>query len=260
MNELMQAVEAERVGPDQVALWWIGQAGYVLKTSGGKVVFIDAYLSGEVASPEEVEFGRMVEPPLAGADIRCDLYLCTHDHLDHADHETIQAIPGKESIRFVGPRNCARSFVKDGIPADRIVEVNVGDVTTVDGIQIRGTFCIPNDEDALDSAGFLITLENGITLYHSGDTGYTEFLYYLAKYPIDVMLVCVNGKYGNMNIHEAARLTRYLRPRRVIPNHYGMFARNTVDPYEFAGLLHATPADPPVNVMKLGEKLVYERS
>ena len=46
MSELMQAVEAEGVGPDQVAVWWIGQAGYIVKTSGGKVIFIDAYLSG----------------------------------------------------------------------------------------------------------------------------------------------------------------------------------------------------------------------
>ena len=47
---------------------------------------------------------------------------------------------------------------------------------------------------------------------------------------IDVMIICINGRLGNMNAEDAARLTKILSPRVGIPTHYGMFASNTEDP------------------------------
>ena len=47
---------------------------------------------------------------------------------------------------------------------------------------------------------------------------------------IDVMFVCINGRLGNMDYREAAKLAKALPCRVVVPNHYGMFAENTVDP------------------------------
>jgi L-ascorbate 6-phosphate lactonase len=49
--------------------------------------------------------------------------------------------------------------------------------------------------------------------------------------------VCINGKLGNMNLQEAARLTAQLQPRQVLPMHWGLFAENTLDPLEFARLV-----------------------
>ena len=48
MGALMENVKSAKVSPSEVAIWWIGQAGYIIKTSEDKVIFIDAFLSEEL--------------------------------------------------------------------------------------------------------------------------------------------------------------------------------------------------------------------
>ena len=47
------------------------------------------------------------------------------------------------------------------------------------------------------------------------------------------MFVCINGKLGNMNADEAAKLTKIINPLVGVPTHYGMFASNTEDPEKY---------------------------
>jgi L-ascorbate 6-phosphate lactonase len=235
-----------------LAIWWIGQAGYIIKTHRDKVIFIDAFLSGGSF--------RMVPPPLEPEDIECDLYMCTHNHGDHADLKSISRIQKKGEMMFIGPKNVVRILLEQGIKQENTREVNVGDFLEVEGIKIRGTFCIPTDDTVLDTEGFLIETEDGISIYHSGDTAFHYFLFYLSKYQIDIMMVCINGGMGNMNIDEAAQLTRLLRPKTVIPNHYGMFANNTADPMRFSVRLAGSGAEAPCEILKMGEKYIYTRS
>jgi len=247
-TSLIDEVRSTKIASDQVAIWWIGQAGYIIKTPKGKVLIIDAYLSGGNI--------RMMHPPILPEDIKCDLYICTHNHSDHADLNTIQAIPADQVKTYVGPKNVVATLKKLGVK-EPIHEVNVGDYVDVDGLHLRGTFCIPTDDTVLDSEGFIITTENGVNIYHSGDTGYHDFLYYLSKHPMDVMLVCINGGMGNMGIDEAVKLTRLLNPKVVVPNHYGMFEANTADPTLFKTRLQATSAEPSCQILKVGEKYTY---
>ncbi len=248
----MADVQATTVASRQVAIWWIGQAGYIIKTSEGKVMFLDAYLSGGSR--------RMVPPPLQPDEIACDYYLCTHNHGDHADLPSIEKIRNRAAMTFVGPNTVMKSLRGIGIPPGNLCEVNVGDVMTLDGVTLRGTFCIPTDDTVLDTTGFLLQTPDGITLYHTGDTGFHDFLFYLSQYPLDIMMVCINGKLGNMGIDEAVTLTRYLRPKVVIPNHYGMFEFNSADPVLFRGRLMATRTEPECRILPLGERYVYSRT
>ncbi|MGD0803237.1 MAG: MBL fold metallo-hydrolase [Candidatus Bathyarchaeia archaeon] len=248
-TSLMDEVRSTRVESGQVAIWWIGQAGYIMKTPKGRVLIIDAYLSGGNR--------RMMPPPIEPEEIECDLYICTHNHSDHADLETIGKIPDGRIKTFIGPKNVIVSLEKISGKKASFREVNVGDYIDLDGIRLRGTFCIPTDDTVLDSEGFIITTEDGVNIYHSGDTGFHEFLFYLSKHPIDLMFVCINGGMGNMGIDEAVKLTRLLRPRVVVPNHYGMFEENTDDPVRFRTRLLATGADPDCQILKVGEKYLY---
>jgi L-ascorbate 6-phosphate lactonase len=215
------------------------------------VIFIDPFLA-------EGSF-RITPPPLMAEDVECDLYMCTHNHGDHADLKSISRIQKKEKITFVGPKNVVRNLLKLGIMQENMLEINVGDSTEHKGIKIKGTFCIPTDDTVLDTEGFLLQTEDGICIYHSGDTGFHNFLFYLSKYPIDIMMVCINGGMGNMNIEEATQFTRLLRPRVVIPNHYGTFADNTADPMRFKARLAASGAEAPCEILKIAEKYVYTR-
>jgi L-ascorbate 6-phosphate lactonase len=246
---LMDEVRSTTVASGQVAIWWIGQAGYIIKTAKGRVLIIDAYLSGGS--------NRMIPPPIEPKEIKCDLYISTHNHIDHADLKSIEKIPNDNVKTFVGPRNVIASLEKLGVKKVSVRKVDVGDYVDLDGIHLRGTFCIPTDDTVLDSEGFIITTEDEINIYHSGDTGFHDFLFYLSKYNIDIMFVCINGGMGNMGIDEAIKLTRLMRPKVVVPNHYGMFETNTADPVLFRIRLMATGAEPICQILNVGEKYLF---
>jgi L-ascorbate 6-phosphate lactonase len=256
MPELMSLVRSTDVPTGAVGIWWIGQAGYIFKTSSGKVIFIDAYLSGALDGPPEA-WPRRYPPPIQPEEVECDLFIATHNHSDHNDLEAIRRMDWDRIGAFLGPRNVIRALRGIGVPEGKLVLCDAGDTAVAAGLKLLATFCIPNDAEALDSAGYLITTEDGLRLYHTGDTGFHRFLYYMAAHPIDVMFVCINGKLGNMGGDEAAELARYLRPKLVVPNHYDMFARNMADQWEFLGRLNATGVEPPAKVLEVGETFVY---
>ena len=83
------------------------------------------------------------------------------------------------------------------------------------------------------AVGLLVNGDDKLA-YISGDTLYDAQLASqvagLATNPLDALMVCINGRLGNMNLVEAAALAAALRPTVAIPMHYGLFAENTADP------------------------------
>jgi L-ascorbate 6-phosphate lactonase len=77
----------------------------------------------------------------------------------------------------------------------------------------------------------------GIRVYHSGDTLPHPDLRGIRDARPDLMLICINGGYGNMNPAEAAELTAAIAPAVVVPMHWGLVAENTVDPAQFVRAL-----------------------
>src|SRR5205823_1462808 len=73
-----------------------------------------------------------------------------------------------------------------------------------------------------DAVGYLLDI-GGVRLYHSGDSEYDHTMRAVANADVDVMLVCINGTAGNMNAHEAALLAWQVRPRVVVPMHFGLW-------------------------------------
>lgn len=97
----------------------------------------------------------------------------------------------------------------------------------------NGLFAVPSNEETIDGIGVLITFPDGIQVYHSDDTGYVSFRDYIRRYDVDIALVCINGKYGNMNYREAALLSSKVKAKVAIPQHYDMVALNSEDPQKF---------------------------
>jgi L-ascorbate 6-phosphate lactonase len=257
MNELWKEVIGKKVRRGALAMWWTGQAGYIFKTSSQTIVMIDTYLSGKADA--SAEWGRLAPAPFSPDDIACHIYIATHDHADHLDHAVVAKVARNKKILFAGPRFVARAYRKLGVAGRQICEINVGETKKLKDITLTGTFAIPCDERSLDTAGYLLATSDGITVYHTSDTAYTEFLGYLARYPIDLLLVCIAGKYGIMGCEDAARLARLLRPRVVIPNHYGMFALNNEDPQRFRGILAATGTEPECKLLEPGQCYDYRQ-
>ncbi len=205
---------------------WIGQSGYVL-SDGKTKVCIDPYLSNAVG--RIAKHVRMVEAPFLPGELKSDVVICTHNHLDHVD---IDAIPlmKKENMLFLAPDEAKDTLLECGVINYKAF--NEGTVVKIGDFELQAVFA-----DHTVSAIGVIVKHSEITMYFSGDTEYNEKLERLAEDNIDIMFVCINGKLGNMTVSEAIRLTKIINPKVGIPTHYGMFESNTENPLKYISQL-----------------------
>lgn len=200
----------------------LGQSGYILKTESTEII-IDPYLSDSVN--RVAGRPRLLPIPIDPSEIFCDAIICTHDHLDHLDPDTVSHInenqlfittaEGKEKLKELGKRNVKALKVGD--------QVNIGDIT------LRAVFA----DHTVEAFGLIVNAENKV-LYFSGDTLFSEKLFEISEYKPDVTFICINGKLGNMNVDEALTVAKKIGAKTNIPNHYDMFASNSENPHLFA--------------------------
>lgn len=202
---------------------WLGQSGYILRTAKATLA-IDPYLSDAV---ERVAGRpRLFPSPIAPEQLCVDAVVCTHDHLDHLDPDAVVRM--KAGMRFITTEGGAAHLHALGIA--HVDVLHEGESTAVGDLQVTAVFA----KHTVEAFGLLVR-GDGLTLYFSGDTLFDERLYAVAQKKPDAMLVCINGKLGNMNVDEAVQVARYIGAPLNIPNHYGMFASNTEDPAKFTG-------------------------
>jgi L-ascorbate 6-phosphate lactonase len=230
----MKTVKKLELEANQAALWFLGQAGYLLRAAGVTVA-IDLYLSDSVQTILP-EFGRLLPVPLEPEDLAVDLYLVTHAHSDHLDPETIRRYRHKENTRFVAPRLAARRLIDLGVPPVCVARLDAGEQLSCRNVSITGVFALPTGADVLDTTGYLLTFENGRSVYHTSDTAFTPLLLQAAPKDVEVLLLPINGKWGNLTVEQAVELTAFVKPRYVLPNHYDMMALNAENPQTFRWL------------------------
>jgi L-ascorbate 6-phosphate lactonase len=240
---------------DQAGLWFLGQSGYILRSATVTVV-IDPYLSDSVREIAP-EFGRLYPPPLAPADLQADIYVITHDHLDHLDPQTIGGYRHVENTTFVAPRLACKKLAALGIPTANIVRVDSGESTNIRGVEITGIYALPDEAEVIDTTGYWIKLPNGRNVYHTSDTEFCDLLMKCSP-KAEVLLVCINGKDGNMGAQSAARLAKAVAPRvGAIPNHYDLMALNAENPQVFAYFARQECPEVPVKILQPLEPLVW---
>ncbi|MGQ9525768.1 MAG: DUF362 domain-containing protein [Armatimonadota bacterium] len=246
------------VPPNGVTLFWLGQGGFAFKTPDDKVIVVDPYLS------DSGGMKRMVPKALHPRDVRGDaerqqqtlfpsLVLCTHDHVDHTDLPGLQELAATSSAVFAGPPSSCAKMKEAGIDAGRIVDIKRGDAKTLAGVDVRAVFA----KHTQDSVGYVLTIGK-TRIYITGDSEYDAQLAQVKSLRPDILLVCINGKWGNMSAQDAARLTAQINPKVVIPMHFGMFADNTVDPQTFVEAAKKSGVKSKIVILPHMGSFVYE--
>ena len=200
---------------------FLGQSGYLLQTEN-TTILIDPYLSDSVN--RVAGRPRMLPVPLNPAEICCDAVICTHNHLDHLDPDTIAQIHDKQLYITTNEGKA----VLNRLGRHTVVALHVGESIVVGDFEITAVFA----DHTVEAFGLIVKAENK-TLYFSGDTLYNEKLFDVAKYKPDVTCICINGRLGNMNVKEALITAERIGAKVNIPNHYDMFASNAEDPRAF---------------------------
>lgn len=201
---------------------FLGQSGYVLKTENSEII-IDPYLSDSVN--RVAGRPRLLPIPIDPQNICCDAVICTHNHLDHLDPDTVTQINDKQL--FITTNEGLSELQKLG--KNNIKVLNVGDSITIGDFKVTAVFA----NHTVEAFGVIVEVEGKI-LYFSGDTLYDEKLFSIAQYKPDITFICINGRLGNMNCDEALIVAKKIGSKVNIPNHYDMFASNSADPNCFA--------------------------
>ena len=216
---------------------------------GKTVLCVDYYASD---SPD-----RRVPPPVPVNELTgIDIFLGTHDHLDHMDHAAWQVWAKTcPDAAFVFPKAHLVSVIRDGVQEKNRFGMDDGETVKIGSVTVRAVAAAHEFLCRDPQTGFYPCLQyiiegNGIRIYHAGDTlRYEGMLPKLkALGPMDLALLPINGRdgkryrrncIGNMTFQEAADLAGELRPRLVVPGHWDMFANNSADPEAFADYLDA---------------------
>ena len=201
---------------------FLGQSGYLLKTENSEII-IDPYLSDSVN--RVAGRPRVLPIPIDPQDINCDAVICTHNHLDHLDPDTVKGIPVDQF--FITTNEGKIELEKFG--KTNVATLNAGESITVGDLEITAVFA----DHTVEAFGLIVKAENK-TLYFSGDTLYNEKLFDIAQYNPDITFICINGRLGNMNVEEALVVAEKIGAKINIPNHYDMFASNSENPRLFA--------------------------
>lgn len=200
---------------------FLGQSGYIIKTEKAEII-IDPYLSDSVN--RVAGRPRTLPIPINPQNISCEAVICTHNHLDHLDPDTVAQINDEQF--FITTNEGKVELNKLG--KDRVVSLTVGESIVVGDIEITAVFA----DHTVEAFGLIVKAENK-TLYFSGDTLYNEKLFDIAKYCPDITFICINGRLGNMNVNEALITAQRIGAKINIPNHYDMFASNSENPFSF---------------------------
>lgn len=201
---------------------FLGQSGYLLKTANSEII-IDPYLSDSVN--RVAGRPRTLPVPIDPKDIRCDAVICTHNHLDHLDPDTVELI---DPSQFFITTNEGMT-VLGGLGKTNAKALNVGESITVGDFELTAVFA----DHTVEAFGLIVKAE-GKTLYFSGDTLFNEKLFEIKGFSPDVTFICINGRLGNMNVEEALTVAKEIGANINVPNHYDMFASNSEDPHKFA--------------------------
>jgi L-ascorbate metabolism protein UlaG (beta-lactamase superfamily) len=218
---------------------WYGHSAFKVTTPTGKILLIDPWLANP-ANPKGKEL-------LAGLD-KADQILLTHAHGDHIGN-TVE-IAKKTGAKLVASNDLMKAMVKyadfPAKQADFSGTGNTGGTVTLLGGEVKITFVHALHSSGLEyddktglpkglayagnPGGFLITITNGPTIYHTGDTdlfGEMKFIGDLTS--VDVMMACIGDKF-TMGPDRAAAAVELVNPKMVIPMHFGTFAALTGTP------------------------------
>jgi len=230
------------------ALTWLGHNTFKLVTRGAKTVLIDPWVEGNPSCPKEHKTFDKI-----------DVMTISHGHSDHmADAVTlgkkfnptivcnyeIHLFLSRKGLTNTSPMNKGGTQEVDGL---KFTMVNAHHSS---GIEDGGRVVYGGE-----ACGFVITLEDGTRIYHAGDTAVFSDMALIGElYAPDIALLPIGDLY-TMSPREAAVAARMLKPRWIVPSHYGTFPALTGTPEMLAEELKKQGVKAEVLALKPGETL-----
>ena len=259
------------LGEGEIAITYLGGAGFLL-SGGGANVLVDPYLSYSVdRAIGGAAWTRLYAPPFAPEELSfADAACVSHDHLDHADPDTVAPLAeANAALTFVCGRaieGAVRSYGAANVTALADGESAAFGGVTVTTIPAAHEAVVRDGRGDPEACGFIFDF-GGVRVYHSGDSlVYDSLAKRVAG--VDVMLLPVNGNgyfrradniVGNMDAYDAARLASLCGARLMIPMHFDLYRGNFVPPEAVEAIIRAAAPDLRFVMPEVGATVRYAR-
>ena len=205
---------------------YLGQAGLLFET-GNSVIMIDPYLSDSVRKVNPKNYRRL---PIDKSylEIKPDVIIFTHNHLDHYDPETVgHFITSETKVTVLAPKSVWDEVRKIG-GDNNYVLFNRHTQWSENGMRFTATYAEHSDPTPIG----VIIYDGKKKYYITGDTLYNEEIFEDIPDDIYALFLPVNGVGNNMNMTDAARFAKRINAEKVVPLHIGMFDELSADDFE----------------------------
>jgi len=213
-----------------IKLTWLGHSTYRIETPAGTTVLAYPWVMGNPMCPESEKKIKNV-----------DVMLCTHGHFDHIGDAV--AIAKQHNPTVVGIFELCAWLEKKG--AKQISPMNKGGTQKVADLRVTMVHaehsCGIQDGDQIvyggEACGYVMEFENGVKIYHAGDTCVFGDMQIIRELYAPEIVMLPIGDHFTMSPREAAYACRLLKPKTVIPMHFGTFPLLTGKPSELKKLV-----------------------
>lgn len=212
----------------KVQVIWLGQSAFKITSPTGKVIVTDPWLRTNPKTPPEYKklenFGKI------------DVLLVSHGHFDHIADAPALALMYDTPIR--APGGLSQTLDTLGVLPPKLLPRmdKGGTIEPAPGIHVTAVraehssvYVWSNPATGKkethtggEPVGWIIEFENGFRIYFAGDTAvFADMKYIGERYKPDLALVPIGGNFTMDPVDAAWAVKELIKPKAVIPMHYG---------------------------------------